>query len=120
MAERTLVASGTNLLARGFLVTPTDRVARDKTPAGALFAVARAIRRAIAWKTPARAVAVIAEDPPRDKWPPLLADQLAPLPELFAALGFTVVAAADEVRAVAAYARAAVAAGDDAVVIGID
>jgi DNA polymerase-1 len=120
MAERTLVASGSNLLTRGFLVTPTDRVARDRSPAGALFAVARAIRRVIGWKTPARAVAVIEQDPARDRWPPLLAAQLAPLPELLAALGFTVAVAPDEVRVVAAYARAAVAAGDDAVVIGVD
>ena len=48
MAQRTLVASATNLLARGFLVVATDRKARDGSPVNALFAVARAIHRVIA------------------------------------------------------------------------
>ena len=59
MSDRTLVASATNLLARGFLVVPTDRRSRAGDPVNALFAVARAIHRVIAFKLSARAVAVV-------------------------------------------------------------
>ena len=41
MADRTLVASATNLLARGYLVVPTDRRSPGGEPVNALFAVAR-------------------------------------------------------------------------------
>ncbi len=119
--DRTLVASATNLLARGFLVIPTDRVSAAGEPVNGLFAVARAIHRALAFKTPARAVAVVdptAADNPA--WPPLLRAQLAPLPELLRALGFHVVEAPDEVHAVASYARAALDAGGDAIIVGVD
>nr|HEX4313849.1 DNA polymerase [Kofleriaceae bacterium] len=121
MADRTLVASATNLLARGFLVVPTDRRSRAGEPTNGLFAVARAIRRTIAWRTPARAIAVIESDPAaRATWPALLAAQLAPLPELLAALGMHVVHAAGEVHAVASYTRAARERGDDVVIVGVD
>ena len=120
MPERTLVASATNLLSRGFLVVPTDRRSRDGDPVNALFAVARAIHRVLAFKLPARAVAVIEAAPNLAGWPPLLVPQLARLRELFETLGIAVVEAADEVRVVASYARAALAAGDDAIVVGVD
>ena len=120
MADRTLVASATNLLARGFLVVPTDRKSRAGEPVNALFAVARAIHRAVSFKTPARAVAVIESDPPPASWPPILAQQLGPLPALLEALGVHVVRATDERRVVASYARAALAAGDDVLVAGMD
>jgi DNA polymerase-1 len=120
MAARTLVASATNLLARGFLVVPTDRKAPDGAPVNGLFAVARAIRRAIAFKTPSRAVAVLEAAPAPAAWPPLLVAQLGPLPELLRALGLAVVVAPDERHVVASYARAALDAGDDVVVAGVD
>ncbi|HUJ59402.1 MAG TPA: DNA polymerase [Kofleriaceae bacterium] len=120
MPDRTLVASATNLLARGFLVIPTDRVSRAGDPVNGLFMVARAIRRALAFKLPARAIAVV-EPAPNPAWPALLAVQLAALPELCEALGLHVVRAPGrEVDLVASYARAAIAAGDDVVVVGID
>ena len=117
---RTLVASATNLLARGFQVVPTDRHGRAGEPVGGLFAVARAIQRVIAFKAPARAVAVIDAAPPPAAWPELLRAQLPALPELLRALGLHVVTAPDEVHVVAAYVAAALAAGDDAIVIGVD
>ncbi len=121
MSERTLVASATNLLARGFLVVPTDRVGRDKAPVNALFAVARAIHRVMAFKTPARAVAVIDANASANKaWPAILQQQLAPLPELLRALGLHVVVAPDEIQMVASYARAALDAGDDVIIAGVD
>ncbi len=119
MSARTLVVSATNLMSRGFLVVPTDRRAPGGEPVNALFAVARGIRRAIAFKTPARAIAVI--DPtPSPAWPALLRDQLPQLAELVRTLGLHVVEAAAEVHVVASYARAALDAGDDVVVVGVD
>ena len=83
MPERTLVVSATNLLARGFFVVPTDRRAPDGAPVNALFAVARALHRAIAFKTPARAVAVIDAKPNDADWPEILEQQIEGLDELF-------------------------------------
>ena len=118
MPERTLVASATNLLARGFMVVPTDRKAPDGLVVNALLAVARGILRGLAFKLPARAVAVIG--PANPKWPAILADQRPLVAELCRTLGLAVVEAEDELRTVAAYTRDALAAGDDVVIVGID
>jgi DNA polymerase-1 len=120
MPDRTLVASATNLLSRGFLVVPTDRRSRDGEPVNALFAVARAIHRVLAFKLPARAVAVIDASPSRAGWPPLLVPQLLRLRGLLEALGLVVVEAPDEIHVVASYAQAALAEGHDAIVVGVD
>jgi hypothetical protein len=120
MPDRTLVASATNLLSRGFLVVPTDRRSRDGEPVNALFAVARAIHRVLAFKQPARAVAVIEANPNHAKWSPLLVPQLARLREFLETLGMVVVEAPDEVHVVASYAQAALADGHDAIVVGVD
>jgi len=115
-----LVISATNLLARGFLVVPTDRKARSGEPVNGVFAVARGIQRAIAFKVPQRAVAVIDAAAPAKSWHQLLTPQVALLPELLTTLGIEVVTAADEVQMVASYTRAALEAGDDVVIVGID
>ncbi|HET9622358.1 MAG TPA: DNA polymerase [Kofleriaceae bacterium] len=120
MSDRTLVASATNLFARGYLVVPTDRQGKDGAPVNALFAVARAIHRVLAFKLPARAVAVVEASPALDRWPPLLAAQWPALPGLLVALGLPVVEATGELDVVASYAHAALAAGDDAIVVGVD
>ncbi|MBX3201464.1 MAG: hypothetical protein KF894_25230 [Labilithrix sp.] len=120
MPERALVIAATNLLARGFLVVPTDRKAQDGSPANALFAVARSVLRAIALKAPARAVAVIESKPPVEGWPAILREQLSALPEIVRALGAGVVEAEDEARVVASYAARALDAGDDVVIAGVD
>lgn len=99
---------------------PTDRVAPDGRPVGALFAVARALCRALAGKTPRRAVAVIDAAAPDPSWPDLLRDQLAILPEVLSLLGLHVVTMPDEPNAVASFARRARAEGDDVVIAGID
>ncbi|MBL0215349.1 MAG: hypothetical protein IPQ07_15865 [Myxococcales bacterium] len=119
MSDRTLVASATNLLARGFLVVPTDRRSRTGEPVNGLFAVARAIQRVMAFKQPARAIAVIETDVPSG-WPELLVQQLGPLTGLLRALGLHVVEAAGEVHVVASYVQAAVERGDDAIIVGVD
>ena len=115
-----LVVSATNLLARGFLVVPTDRKAKTGEVVNGVFAVARGIHRGIAFKVPTRAVAVIDASAPAKTWPPLLASQVALLPELLATIGIEVVTAPDEMHVVASYTRAALAAGDDVVIVGID
>jgi DNA polymerase I len=120
MSDRTLVVSATNLLARGFLVVPTDRKSRDGAPVNALFAVARAIHRVMAFKTPARAVAVIDTKPNDAAWPAILKAQLGSLPELLRTLGLAVVEAPEEAHVVASYARAALHAGDDVIIVGVD
>jgi DNA polymerase-1 len=120
MADRTLVVSATNLLSRGFLIVPTDRRSRAGEPVNGLFAVARGIRRVLELRTPARAVAVLDAAAPVERWPPLLAPQLGPLPGLLRALGLHVVEAADELHVVASYAQAALDRGDDAIVLGVD
>ena len=118
MSERTLVIAATNLLSRGFLVVPTDRKSRTGAPVNGLYAVARAVLHVIGWKVPARAVAVL--DVRGREWHPLLVPQLEQLPQLLRALGLQVVEADDEVHVVAGYTRAAVAAGDDVVIVGVD
>ena len=120
MADRTLVASATNLLARGFLVIPTDRRSQAGDPVNALFAVARAIQRVVAFKAPARAIAVIDADAGTASWPPLLKGQLPALAGLLKTLGLHVVEASDEVHMVASYAKAALDDGHDVIVVGID
>lgn len=117
---RTLVVSATNLLSRGYLVVPTDRTSRAGQPVNGLFAVARAVHRALAFKQPARAVAVIDRDAPAAGWPAALKAQLGPLPELLTALGLPVVEVARELDVVASYARAAERAGDDVVIVAVD
>ncbi|HEY8209414.1 MAG TPA: DNA polymerase [Myxococcaceae bacterium] len=118
MSERTLIVSATNLLARGFLVVPTDRKSRAGAPVNGLYAVARAVLHVLPWKLPARAVAII--DRGGREWPDLLAPQLDALPPLLRALGLTVVEAEGEPHLAGAYTRAAVAAGDDVVIVGMD
>lgn len=118
MSERTLVIAATNLLARGFLVVPTDRKSRTGQPVNGLFAVARAVLHVLDWKVPVRAVAVV--DRRGREWPELLVPQLEQLPALLAALGVSTVEADDEVQVVARYTREAVSAGDDVVIVGVD
>jgi DNA polymerase-1 len=120
MSERTLIVSGANLLARGYLTVPTDRRAPGGEPVNALFAVARALQRVIAFKVPARAVAVIDAAAEERNVPPVLAQQLPALAPLLELHGIHVVRAADEPHAVASYAQAALDAGDDAIIVGMD
>ncbi len=122
MPDRTLVVSATNLLRRGYLVVPTDRKSRAGEPVNGLYAVARAIHRALAFKVPARAVAVIDTEAQQvgAPWPDILVAQLAPLPKLLRTLGFHVVEAPGELDLCASYAQAAIDAGDDVVIVGVD
>lgn len=118
MTERTLIIAATNLLARGFLVVPTDRQAPDGAPVNGLYFVARAVLRALEWKMPERALAIVDGDGRR--WPELLVPQVAALPALLDALGLTIVEARDEAHVAASYTREAVGRGDDVVILGTD
>lgn len=120
MAERTLIASATNLLYRGFQVVPVDRKGRDGAPVNGLYAVARALTRCIAFKKPARAVAVIDPTAKDSAWPDVLKAQLPRLAELCRALGLSVVESPEELHLCASYAKAAVDAGDDVIVAAVD
>ncbi|HEY4059306.1 MAG TPA: DNA polymerase [Kofleriaceae bacterium] len=120
MPDRTLIASATNLLARGYMVVPTDRMSRAGDPVNGIFAVARALHRVIAFRRPARAVAVIDAAAPLATWPDLLKPQVAMLPELLRALGMHVVTVDGELDIVASYTRATVEAGDDVIIAGVD
>jgi len=120
MPERTLVVSAGNTMARGFMLVPTDRRSEKGETVNGLFAVARGVLKALTFKLPARAVAVIDANAPLPHWPPLLVEQLPKLVPLCRALGLQVVEAPDELHVVASYAHAARAAGDDVVVVGVD
>ncbi len=120
MPDRALVISATNLLARGFLVVPTDRRSRAGEPANGLYAVARAIHRVVAMRAPARAVAVVDSQAKTRPWPDLLKAQIDPLTELLRTLGLPIVETPDELHLVASYARAASEAGDDVLIAGVD
>ena len=120
MPERTLIVSATNVLARGYYAVPIDRRSPGGEPVNALFAVARALDRAIAFKVPARAVAVVDADPDTSRWPELLREQLPRLVPLLEALGLPIASAPGELHVVASYARAAIEAGDDVIVVGTD
>jgi DNA polymerase I len=118
--DRTLIVSATNVLARGYFAVPIDRRSPGGEPVNALFAVARALDKAVAFKVPARAVAIVEAQPAVESWPPILREQLSRLVPLLEALGLPVVEAPGELHLVASYARAAIEAGDDVIVVGTD
>jgi DNA polymerase-1 len=120
MTDRVLIVSATNVLARGFYAVPTDRLSERGEPVNALFAVTRAIAKAIAFKVPARAIAVVDTAAPRAEWPAILKAQVPGLAPLLQALGMHVVETADELHVVASYAQAALDAGHDVVIAGTD
>ncbi|MDX2009712.1 MAG: DNA polymerase [Myxococcaceae bacterium] len=118
MTDRVLIASATNLLARGFQVVPVDRVSKRGAPVNGLYAVARALTKAIGFKAPTFAIAVI--DPSPKSWPEPLESQRPRLAELCRALGLHVVESADEFQLCASYAAAALKAGCDVMLAGVD
>jgi DNA polymerase-1 len=120
MPERTLIVSATNVLARGYYAVPIDRRSPGGEPVNALFAVARALDKALAFKVPARAVAVVEAQPPPATWPEILRKQLPRLVSLLEVLGVPIVEAEGELHLVASYAQAAIDAGDDVIVVGTD
>ena len=120
MTRRTFVVHASSLLARGFIAESPDRRSDDGKPTNALFALSRALRRALAFKTPDLAVAVMDADPPDAEWPALLKEQLAPLPALLEAHGIHVVTASDAAHVVASYVQATLDEGNDAIIISSD
>lgn len=117
---RTLIVSATNTLARGFQVVPTDRRSPSGATVNGLFALARGVLRALAFKAPGRAVAVIEAREAPAAWPAILKEQLAHVAAVCEALGLHVVRAEDELHVAASYAQRALDAGDDVVVVGMD
>ena len=102
---------------RIFRVRHHDAVARLEI---ARSEMARALDKAFAFKLPARAVAVVEATPAAPVWPEILREQLPELVPLLRAVGLPIVQADGELHLVASYARAAVEAGDDVIVVGTD
>jgi DNA polymerase I len=117
MAGRIVIALATNLLARGFATAAPGRTARDGTPTHVLYVLTVALTRALAFKEPDLAVAVLDEDG-------ALPDELAPqrelLARLFEAHGVAVVTSRAPEHLLASYAQAARDAGHDVVIVGSD
>lgn len=114
MTARTLLVHATHLLARGFIAA-----ADSEAESGALQAVSGAVRRALAFKEPDHAVAVLDAEPPPNM-PPILEAQLAQLPRVLQAHGIACVEAGAAIDVVASYTRAALDAGSDVVIVGSD
>jgi len=120
MPGRSVIVHTTDLLVRSFQAVPPDRTDPDGRPVNALFGVALGLRRAVERKQPDRAVAILDASAPVPDWPRPLRQQHDRVAELVEAHGFTVVAADDPVRAVAAAVEQAVGAGHEVVVVGAD
>jgi DNA polymerase-1 len=120
MPRRALIIHATDLLTRGFQTVSTDRATDAGEPVNAVYAVAGALDRALSFKRPDVAVAVIdaAVDPA--KLPAKLRGQVARLAELISAHGFVAVESERAVDLVASYVRAALDDGCDVVIAGSD
>ncbi|MFO0556002.1 MAG: DNA polymerase [Polyangiaceae bacterium] len=121
MPPRMLIVDASHLLRRGFLVVPTDRKSPTKQPTNALYAVAGALSRALSFKRPDAAVAILdraAEAKLLSN--ALLPSQIAALPALLAAHGLTVLEASESAALVAAYTRGALDAGYDVLIAASD
>ena len=118
MDGRALVVHATDVLLRGFHTAATDMQAPDGTPTNALHALTGGLRRALAFKIPDRAVAVLQAG--ELDGPDLLIAQTPRLPSLIETHGIQVVTSADAAQTVASYVRQAVEAGLDVVVVGGD
>ena len=110
--DRALVVCATNLLLGGFEAS--------SDPAAALGAATGALRRALAFRDPAVAVALVDADPAFGDLPASVRDQHDRLPGLLETHGFTVVPADDPVPLAASYVHAAREAGFDAMVVATD
>ncbi len=119
MARRTLVVHAADVLARAHQSVTVGRQTADGRPTNALLGAIRTLRRALAFKEPAHAVAVLPAD---DGWAPPgdLAAQAARWPEVLEAHGLPVVRADHAAARVAGYVAAALAQGNDVVVVGSD
>ncbi len=112
MSGRALVVHATHLLFMG------SQVSGD--PGHALGAAVGALRRALAFKEPARAVAVLDDAPDLAAWPAPARPLHDLLPRVLEAHGVPTVRAADAIQVVASYVQAALDDGLDVVVVGSD
>lgn len=112
MSERALLVHATHLLQTG------AAVASD--PAGALSGVIGAVRRALAFKDPEVAVALLDEAPDWGELPAVVQEQHTLLAEVLRAHGFAILTAPEPIHLVAAYTAAALESGRDVIVVGSD
>lgn len=120
MSRRTLIVHATHLLARGFLVVSTDRKGSAGEATNALYASTRAILRALTFKEPHCAIAVLDSELDPDKVPKLLVPQLEALPGVLETLGFQLVRAPGAAHVVASYTHQSLEVGSDVVIVGSD
>ncbi len=118
MSVRALIVHATNLLARGAIMVASDRVSPDGAEANGLYGVARSLKRALAFKVPDVAVAVIDTD--SESLEPAVRAQAEKLPNLLKAHGLHVIESDRAADLVASYTRAALTAGYDVVIVGSD
>ncbi len=117
MDARTLLVDATHVLGRAFFTTSPERQAPDGSASNALFALAGALRRAFAFKTPTHAVALLE---PAPEWPAELLSQHARLAAFLEAHGVRVLECAEAAPLIAGYTAAALEAGGDVVIVGSD
>ena len=117
---RALVVHATSLFVRGYLAAPTDMRSPEGEPNNALFGLSKALRRALAFKEPEHAVAVIESPAETAAWPPLLRPQEAKLEAILRAHGLEVVRCKRSAHVVASYVAAAIEDGHDVVIVSSD
>lgn len=122
MARRTVIVHASHLLDRGHLMVSADRKNAAGEPTNALFAATSALRRALSFKLPDVAVAVLdaRRAGPVDPAASDLDRQHARWPAVLRAHGFHVVYAGAVPDVVASYTRAALEHGHDVVLVGSD
>ena len=97
----------------------TDRSSVHGNPTNALFGLVRALRRAIEFREPNVAVAVV-DAHASTAWPAALASQAKRMPTILETLGFHIIVSETPANAVAGYTHAALEEGFDVVVVGSD
>ncbi len=112
MAHRALVVPATNLLLAG--------VEAGSDPEQALSYATAAVLRALAFREPRVAVAVIDAEPELSGCPPSTRRQHGQLQRVFAEHGFGTVVATEPIHLAASYVQAALDAGFDAMVVATD
>jgi DNA polymerase I len=115
--SRLVIAVANNLLSRGALMATPGRTSRDGAPTHVRFAITKALRAAIEFKTPELAVALFDETPSVS---PELRAELEGLPALFATHGLVNVVTRDPADVAASYAQAALDLGHDVVIVASD
>ena len=112
MPDRVLVVLATNLLLGGFEAS--------SDPEAALLAATKAVLRALAFREPTLAIALIDAEPDFGAYPPSVRSQHGTLQRLLAEHGLGTLVVDDPIQIAASYVQAATDAGHDAMVVATD